>query len=104
MPREATQCDLKATPKRVDRQRIATPKPPQCDLNATSMRPQSYLKAWRKHLCSSVSICGSLPPGCGSGFSGLFGKGVDHLDLRLPGHVHHLDDYAERGRRVGANG
>src|ERR1039458_7197357 len=46
MPGQATQSHIKATPKRVDRQPIATPKPPQCDPNATSMLPQSLGKAW----------------------------------------------------------
>ena len=39
------QCDIKATPMRVDSQAVATPKPPSCDLKATPMRPQSLVKA-----------------------------------------------------------
>jgi hypothetical protein len=59
------QCDIRATPKRVDSQPIGTPKPPQgsakailkppqCDPNATPMRPQSHTKA-------------TLKPGVGGG-------------------------------------
>jgi hypothetical protein len=43
------QCDIKATPKRVDSQLIGTPEPPQCDSDATPMRPQCDPKATSKH-------------------------------------------------------
>src|ERR1035437_4401077 len=46
MPGQATQSHIKATPKRVDRQPIATRKPPQSLPNATPMLPQSLGKAW----------------------------------------------------------
>jgi hypothetical protein len=39
------QCDLKATPMRIDSQLIATPKPPQCDHKAPTRLPQSANKA-----------------------------------------------------------
>jgi hypothetical protein len=46
--RKPHQCDIKATSKRVDSQPIGTPKPPQCDPNATPRLPQSSHKAWRE--------------------------------------------------------
>ena len=39
------QCDIKATPMRVDSQAVATSKPPQCDPKATSVRPSCVLHA-----------------------------------------------------------
>ena len=39
------QCDIKATPMRVDSQAVGTPKPPQCDPKATLKPPQSSNKA-----------------------------------------------------------
>jgi hypothetical protein len=37
-------------------------------------------------------------------FSRLFGERVHHLDMNLFGRVHHLDDLAERGGFIGADG
>ena len=40
-------CDIKATPRPVDSQLIATIKPPQCVYNASIKRLQGSYKAWR---------------------------------------------------------
>ena len=45
VPTKATQCDIKATLKRVDSQGIATLKPPQSHLKATPERRQK--EEWR---------------------------------------------------------
>jgi len=47
-PGEATSCDIKATPMRVDSQLIATLKPSQCAHNATPKPPQGHPNATLK--------------------------------------------------------
>jgi hypothetical protein len=48
LPGKATSCDIKATSMRVGSQAVGTPKPPQCDPQATLRLQQSANKAWRR--------------------------------------------------------
>src|SRR5664279_1838681 len=66
------QCDIRATPKRVDSQPIGTPKPPQgsakatlkppqCDPNATSKPYQSHRKWSRRRKSASCRLTPAEP-------------------------------------------
>ena len=87
---QATQCDIKATSKRVDSQGIGTLKPPQSHLNATLKPPQSHPKATSKppqsHLKATLKPPGTergvRSAGCGMADLGKAGRRRQNAERR----------------------
>ena len=100
-------CDIKATSRRRKKDECRMQKGEGAKQGAVRMGralAQMGRKETGRAQGSPVSEAGPSRFGDGSGLAGLFGEGVDHLDLRLFGGIHDFDDDAKRGSGVGADG